>query len=92
MSNAPMRKNEKIRAAIRDNHVNYMSVDCVPRMPGTNYPIKSNAPLWKATVQFSNHPQMKEILRAETKAAAERYLINRYPSASSVEILGRAEL
>lgn len=87
-----MRKNEKIRAAIRDNHVNYMSADCVPRMPGTNCPLKPNAPLWTATVEFSNLPRMKEILRAETKAAAKRYLINRYPSASSVEILGKAEL
>ena len=61
--------------------------DMAPSLAGTTRAIP-NAPLWDV-INLEDQCPLKEKIRAETKAAAKRYVLNKYNHVKSVLILGR---
>ena len=80
----PQTPNERFR----DKHKNMLSSEFKPRQVGTTCSADPNAPLWDALIHLENQCPLKEHIRAETKAAAKRYVLNKYNHVKSVVILG----
>ena len=63
--------------------------DMAPSLAGTTRAKDPNAPLWDVLINLEDQCPLKEKIRAETKAAAKRYVLNKYNHVKSVLILGR---
>ena len=74
---------------MRDHHKNMLTGDLKPRQIGTTCAEDPNAPMWEALINIDGQCPLKEWIRAETKAAAKRYVLNKYNHVKSVLILGR---
>jgi hypothetical protein len=51
---------------------------------------KATAPLWRVDVTDKGHQVMKTTIRAANKAEALKFSQNRYPSATKITFIGRA--
>lgn len=74
---------------LRDHHKNLLTSETPARQPGVTCSLDPNAPLWKALITFTSAEPMTEYLRAESAAAAKKYVEARYLNLSSVQIKGR---
>ena len=63
--------------------------DLAPSLAGTTRAKDPNAPLWDVLIHLENQCPLKEHIRAETKAAAKHYVLNKYNQVRSVVILGQ---
>ena len=75
----------------KEKHRNLLAADTPARQPGVTCTTNPNAPLWKALITFTTAEPMTEYLRAESAAAAKRYVEAKYPNLNSVRIAARKE-
>jgi hypothetical protein len=51
---------------------------------------KTTAPLWRVDVADKGHQVMRTTIRAANKAEALKFSQNRYPSATTITVIGKA--
>jgi hypothetical protein len=51
---------------------------------------KATAPLWRVDVKDKGHQVMRTTIRAANKAEALKFSRNRYPSATNINVIGKA--